>query len=83
MIHVDDDGEGVAPSDRHAIFAPFTRGRAHRAGSDVPGAIPGVGLGLAIAKRSVELAGGTISVADSPEGGARFTILLPVSDPPR
>jgi signal transduction histidine kinase len=82
-IHVDDDGPGVAPSERSAIFAPFARGRAGRAGNDAAAAtLPGVGLGLAIAKRSVEAWGGTITIDDSPEGGARFTILLPVSDPP-
>ena len=37
---------------------------------------------LAIAEQSVEAWGGTICVGDSPEGGARFTILLPASDAP-
>lgn len=81
-IHVDDDGLGVAPSERSAIFEPFARGHQGHAGNDATGALPGVGLGLAIAKRSVEPWGGTISVGDSPEGGARFTILLSVSDAP-
>ncbi len=81
-IHIDDDGPGVAPSERSAVFTPFARGRQDRAGNLATGALPGVGLGLAIAKRSVESWGGKISISDSPEGGARFTILLPASDAP-
>ena len=60
--------------DRVAIFAPFTRGRT----SDIRVG-QGHGLGLAIAKRSVEAWGGTLAVDDSPEGGARFTILVPTT----
>lgn len=76
-ILVEDDGPGVDPEERLGIFAPFTRGRAR---SD-PNAhtAQGLGLGLAIAKRSVEAAGGTITVDDAPAGGARFTIVLPLS----
>jgi len=74
-IVVEDDGPGVATEERSAIFAPFTRGRpGNDAGSD---ALRGLGLGLAIAKRSVEAWGGTITVDNSPDGGARFTILVP------
>ena len=43
------------------------------------GAGRGLGLGLTIAKRSVEALGGTLTVDDSPEGGARFTILVPTA----
>jgi signal transduction histidine kinase len=74
-IVVEDDGPGVATAERSVIFAPFTRGRASsEAGSD---ARRGLGLGLAIAKRSVEAWCGTLTVDDSPDGGARFTILVP------
>lgn len=41
----------------------------------------GTGLGLAIARDFVELHGGTISIADAPEGGALFTVELPRSAP--
>ena len=79
-IHVDDDGKGVRVADRDAIFVPFARGRGDRARTESTGAPSGIGLGLTIAKRSVEPWGGTISVRESPEGGARFTVLLPASD---
>ncbi|MDB4995126.1 MAG: hypothetical protein JWM74_2558, partial [Myxococcaceae bacterium] len=79
-IHVDDDGPGVAAAERDTIFTPFVRG--HRSGAPED-PLAGLGLGLAIAKRSVEAWGGTISVGGSPEGGARFTIVVPTSDAPR
>lgn len=79
-IHVDDDGKGVRVADRDAIFVPFARGRGDRARTESTGAPSGIGLGLTIAKRSVEPWGGAISVRESPEGGARFTVLLPASD---
>ena len=36
----------------------------------------GFGLGLAIAKQSLEVQGGTVHVKDSPTGGARFVVRL-------
>jgi two-component system OmpR family sensor kinase len=82
-IHVDDEGPGVDPAERETIFVPFARG-GRGVAVDATGKGPrGLGLGLAIAKRSVESCGGTISVGVSPEGGARFTIELPADDAPR
>ena len=78
-IHVDDDGPGVDPAERAAIFHPFVRG-SPRPAEDPRDA--GVGLGLAIASRRVEAGGGTLTVGDSPEGGARFTLVVPTSDGP-
>jgi len=66
-VSVVDHGEGVAKDDLELIFEPFWRK------SD---ATPGTGLGLAIAKELVGLLGGTISVGDTPGGGATFTIVL-------
>ena len=77
-VMVEDDGRGVDPDERVAIFAPFTRGRARS--DESPRTAQGLGLGLAIAKRSVEAAGGTITVDDAPAGGTRFTIVLPLSN---
>ncbi len=68
-IDVDDDGPGVAATDRERIFEPFVRlGDAARRGS--------AGLGLAIARRAIEGCGGTVTCTTSPLGGARFRVAL-------
>lgn len=73
---VDDDGPGIPPSDRERIFDRFTRldeSRARDRG--------GTGLGLAIARGICLRHHGTITVAESPSGGARFTVRLPRATP--
>jgi signal transduction histidine kinase len=67
---VDDDGPGVAPSERERIFEHRTRGGASEA-------TRGAGIGLSIVRTIVERAGGTVRADDSPLGGARFLIRLP------
>lgn len=72
IIHIDDDGIGIPSTDRTRIFDAFTRlddSRSRQSG--------GHGLGLAIAKRIVEAHSGTLTIAISPLGGARFTVVLP------
>lgn len=77
-LDVDDDGIGVAAADRARIFDRFHRGtEARHLRPD------GSGLGLAIAAWIVARHGGTIAVDDSPLGGARFTVRLPLSTAPR
>lgn len=76
LIHVEDEGPGVAAADRDRIFSPFVRG----AGA-VEAPTASLGLGLSIARRIVEANAGTIHVGEAARGGARFTIALPaVSD---
>ncbi len=75
-INVDDAGPGVPPEEHEAIFERFFRGRAARD----RGVARGTGLGLALVRDHVGLIGGTIRVIESPDGGARFQILLPVVD---
>lgn len=68
-IHVDDDGPGNPVQDRERVFKPFVRldpSRDRDSG--------GHGLGLAIVRQVVALHGGWATVADSPLGGARFTL---------
>jgi two-component system OmpR family sensor kinase len=81
-IHVDDEGPGIDAAERLAIFSPFFRGNRGLAKDAAGEGVCGLGLGLAIATRSVEACGGSLAVADSPEGGARFTILAPTLSAP-
>ncbi len=74
LVHVDDDGIGVPVEERERVFSAFSRldnARGRTTG--------GYGLGLAIAKQVLEQHGGKSSVADSPLGGARFTLEWPLS----
>ena len=73
-INVDDDGAGIAPEEHEQVFERFFRGRA----AHDRGMARGTGLGLALVRDHVMAFGGTIAVSPSPEGGARFQILLPM-----
>ena len=70
---VSDSGPGVPPSDRDRIFDKFTR-----LGDHLTRPQQGVGLGLYIARRSLERMGGEIWCTDSPSGGASFGFTLPI-----
>lgn len=72
---VDDSGIGINESDRAHIFERF-----FRSSDESKLSAPGTGLGLAIVSSLVEIAGGTILVGDSPLGGTRFTIELPLAE---
>lgn len=74
VLTVDDDGEGIAPEDRRRVFERFTRlGEARTRDNG------GAGLGLAVVASLVREMGGTVTVADSPLGGARFELRFPPS----
>jgi signal transduction histidine kinase len=72
FIEVRDRGIGIDASDLPHIFERFYR--ADRARGSETG---GIGLGLAIARRIVELHGGSIEVESAPNQGSTFRILLP------
>ncbi|HVB51469.1 MAG TPA: ATP-binding protein [Acidimicrobiales bacterium] len=74
-INVDDGGAGVALEERDAVFERFFRGRA----AHDRGLARGTGLGLALVRDHVRAIGGSVQVLESPEGGARFQILLPIT----
>lgn len=71
-IAVEDDGPGVPPELRRAVFERFKRLDDSRS-SDLGGS----GLGLAIVKAIAEAHGGSVGCDESTLGGARFTIDLP------
>jgi two-component system sensor histidine kinase MtrB len=73
-VNVDDAGSGVPREEHEQVFERFFRGRA----AHDRGIARGTGLGLALVRDHVRAFGGTITVSESPEGGARFQILLPI-----
>ncbi|HSS01619.1 MAG TPA: ATP-binding protein, partial [Kofleriaceae bacterium] len=74
QIAVTDTGPGIAAGDRARIFEPFVTLDASM--SRVHG---GAGIGLALAKRIVDLHGGQIRVDSEVGAGTTFTVALPVS----
>jgi PAS domain S-box-containing protein len=69
LVLFQDDGPGIAPENLEHIFDPFfTTKRPGR----------GTGLGLSICKTVLREHGGNIEAATAPDGGALFTITLPV-----
>ncbi len=76
-ISVADDGPGVDP-----VFLPFVFDEFRQADESMTRSHGGLGLGLAIARRIVQEHGGTITGSNRPEGGALFTVRLPVDGPP-
>ena len=71
-VAVSDTGIGIAPGDQAAVFEEF-----RQVGTDAARKHEGTGLGLALAKRFVELHGGTMRVVSSPGAGATFSFTLP------
>ena len=71
VVSVDDDGPGVMAEDWERIFDPFYT-------TKEPG--KGNGLGLPLARRIVEMQGGSLEVDDAPFGGARFRLSLPLAE---
>lgn len=70
-ISVQDEGIGIPPEDLPHVFQPFRRTAATRE------TVPGVGLGLSVARRIAEAHGGTIEVTSIPATGSTFVLLLP------
>lgn len=69
---VSDSGPGVDPIDLPFVFDRFYRAQGARG-------TQGAGLGLAICRALVEAQGGSIAADAGPDGGARFTVLLPAA----
>lgn len=73
VFTVSDNGRGLSEELLPKIFDMFERGEDSRTSK-----IEGTGLGLAICKNLTNLMAGTIEAANRPEGGARFTLTLPL-----
>ena len=71
-ISVSDTGIGIAPEDQETIFEEF-----RQVGGDYARKREGTGLGLALAKRFVELHGGRIWVKSELGKGSTFTFSIP------
>ena len=70
IISILDEGKGVPEDVQEVIFEKFKR---------VPGAMsPGMGLGLAIAKKIAEAHDGDLKVENRPDKGAKFSLFLPI-----
>lgn len=72
LIEISDSGPGIDPEVLPHVFDRFYKADSARARSE------GSGLGLAIAQENVRLHGGSMRAANSPEGGAVFTVDLPL-----
>src|SRR5262249_28300146 len=69
IVEVADSGPGVPEAVREAIFEPFFTTKPVGEGT---------GLGLFVTRNLVGALGGAISIGDAPEGGALFSVRLPV-----
>ncbi len=72
-VTVDDNGPGIAPQMREEVFKPFLRLDDARNQDE-----GGTGLGLAIARDIARSHGGDVTLGDSPLGGLRATVRVPV-----
>lgn len=74
MLHcqVRDQGPGISPQELDGLFQRFFRGASS-------GMTAGVGLGLSIARTLAHWHGGTLTASNNAQGGACFTLTLPLS----
>jgi signal transduction histidine kinase len=70
-LTVTDQGPGVAPKDRQRLWRPFVR-----LSNDITTA-GGSGIGLSVVRSLVEQQGGSVAIAATDGGGARFVVTLP------
>jgi len=73
VMHIDDDGPGIPPDNLSKLFDPFFTTKSVGEGT---------GLGLYLVEEIINEHRGCIAVENRPEGGARFTIWLPLEQAP-
>lgn len=71
IVRIADTGEGISDEAQEHLFEPYFQGNTSHFR-------PGLGLGLSIVKRIVELCGGDITVQSSVGSGSIFTVTLPI-----
>jgi hypothetical protein len=69
-VEVEDTGPGVPPEDQERLFEPYFRLKEHSR-------LPGVGLGLYLSRRLVELHGGRMEIKSKVGRGTNFSFFLP------
>ena len=72
LLEIADTGKGLAPELIDQVFEVFVQGD-----QTIDRASGGLGIGLALVKRLVELHGGSVAASNAPQGGAVFTVRLP------
>jgi signal transduction histidine kinase len=76
QIDIADTGPGIPDEHRGIVFDRF-----RQVDGTTTRSFGGTGLGLAIVREFVQLHGGTVEVGEAPEGGALFTVRLPILAP--
>ncbi|MGG7606374.1 ATP-binding protein [Massilia sp. BKSP1R2A-1] len=71
-VRIRDSGPGIPPGELGRVFDPFYRVETSRSRES-----GGTGLGLTIARNIAEQHGGSIALANHPEGGLEVTLMLP------
>ena len=75
VLTVSDNGPGIPRGERESVFERFYRIYVPGAGHEVKGH----GLGLTFVRQVAEAHGGSVTIDDSPLGGARFTVRIPTN----
>ena len=75
VIDVRDDGVGVDPGAVETLFTRFSHGQSHTSSAGRER----YGIGLALVRETALAHGGEIGVAQTPGGGATFTLTLPAA----
>lgn len=73
ILKLEDQGSGIASEDLASIYQPFYRGKNALS-------YKGIGLGLSIVEKAVNLSQGTIQVESSEGEGTTFTVILPINE---
>ena len=78
-MEVEDNGIGIAQEDQARLFQEFSRIRREPREGEIK--IPGIGLGLSIAKRIIEMHGGRVFLTSEPGRGSVFSFEIPACEP--